>query len=135
MPRRPSILPRVARVALLAGLASAATGARPATGPSADAEAQRAHAQGTCGQLGPGTGLSGDKGWVVSMIPGRHEFRMRGGGAAYVTVARLAAVDVDAGRPYYIVIEGARPGAVLEWKTPASDWAPVSRFFLYPVQR
>ena len=97
--------------------------------------AQRAHAQGTCGSLGPGSGLSGDKGWVVSMVPGRHAFRVRGGGAALVTVARQSVVDVDAGRPYYIVVEGAPPGAVLEWKVPGSDWSPIETTFLYPLQR
>ena len=104
-----------------------------AAGPS-DAEAQRAHAQGLCGKLGPGTGLGGDKGWVVSMLPGRHEFRMRGGGSVYVTVARQSALDLDAGRPYYLVVENATPGSVLEWKVPGSDWAPVSKYFLYPAQ-
>ena len=102
--------------------------------PGAD-DAQSAHANGTCGSLGPGSGLSGDKGWIVSMLPGRHEFRVRGGGSALVTVARQTVVDFDAGRPYYIVLEGAQPGAVLEWKVPGSDWAPVSKYFLYPLQR
>ena len=99
------------------------------------ADAQSAHAHGTCGSLGPGSGLSGDKGWIVSMVPGRHEFRVGGGGSALVTVARQTVVDFDAGRPYYIVLEGAPPGAVLEWKVPGSDWAPVSKYFLYPLQR
>jgi hypothetical protein len=99
-----------------------------------DAEAQRAHAQGSCGSLGPGTGLRGGKGWVVSMLPGKHEFRVRGGGSVYLTVARKSVVDFDVGRPYYIVIEGAAPDAVLEWKIPGSDWGPVSKFFLYPPQ-
>lgn len=99
-----------------------------------DQEAQRAHAQGSCGSLGPGTGLRGGKGWVASMLPGKHEFRVRGGGAVYVTVARKSAVDFDAGRLYYIDIEGAPPGAVLEWKIPGSEWGPVSKYFLYPPQ-
>ena len=97
-----------------------------------DQEAQRAHAQGSCGSLGPGSGLKDGVGWVVSMLPGRHEFRMRGGGSVYVTVAKKSVLDFDAGRPYYIVIDGARPGAVLEWKIPGSDWGPVSKYFLYP---
>ena len=99
-----------------------------------DQEAQRAHAQGSCGSLGPGSGLKDGVGWVVSMLPGRHEFRMRGGGAVHVTVAKKSVLDFDAGRPYYIVIDGARPGAVLEWKIPGSDWGPVSKYFLYPPQ-
>ena len=97
-----------------------------------DAEAQRAHARGSCGSLGPGTGLRDGTGWVVSMLPGRHQFRMRGGGSVYVTVAKKTEFDFDAGRPYYIVIENASPGAVLEWKIPGSDWGPVSKYFLYP---
>jgi len=100
-----------------------------------DQEAQRAHAQGSCGKLGPGTGLKDNKGWVVSMLPGKHQFRVRGGGQVYLTVARQAALDFDVGRPYYIVIEGAAPGAVLEWKIPGSDWGPVSKYFLYPAQQ
>lgn len=99
-----------------------------------DAQAQRAHATGSCGSLGPGSGLQEGKGWVVSMLPGRHEFRVRGGGAVFLTVARKGTMDFDAGRPYYIVVEGARPGAVLEWKIPGSDWGPVSKYFLYPPQ-
>lgn len=100
-----------------------------------DQEAQRAHAQGSCGKLGTGTGLKDGKGWVVSMMPGRHEFRVRGGGQVYLTVARKAVLDFDVGRPYYIVVEGAAPGAVLEWKIPGSDWGPVSKYFLYPPQQ
>ena len=99
-----------------------------------DQEAQRAHAKGSCGSLGPGSGLKDGVGWVVSMLPGRHEFRMRGGGAVHVTVAKKSVLDFDAGRPYYIVIDGAKPGAVLEWKIPGSDWGPVSKYFLYPPQ-
>ncbi|HWH82058.1 MAG TPA: hypothetical protein VNU71_07455 [Burkholderiaceae bacterium] len=99
-----------------------------------DSEAQQAHAKGTCGRLGPGTGLSGDKGWVVSMLPGKHEFRVRdGAGKVYVTTARQSIVDFDAGRPYYVVIEGAGPQPQLEWRVPGSDWGLVSKYFLYPV--
>ncbi|MDQ6680124.1 MAG: hypothetical protein M3Y67_04065 [Pseudomonadota bacterium] len=99
-----------------------------------DAEAQRAHAVGSCGSLGPGSGLRDGKGWIVSMLPGKHELRMRGGGTVYLTVAKLKTMDFDAGRPYYIVIEGAPPNATLEWKIPGSDWGPVSKYFLYPPQ-
>lgn len=60
---------------------------------------------------------------------------MHGGGTALVTVARKSIVDFDAGRPYYIAIEGAAPGSVLEWKVPGSDWGPVSKLFLYPLQK
>jgi hypothetical protein len=66
------------------------------------------------------------------MLPGKHEFRMRGGGAVFVTTARHTAVDFDVGRPYYIVIEDAPPGAVLEWKMLGRDWQPVAKTFLYP---
>ena len=100
-----------------------------------DQEAQRAHAQGSCGKLGPGSGLKDGKGWIVSMLPGKHQFRVRGGGKVYLTVARQTVVDFDVGRPYYIVIEDAAPGAVLEWKIPGSDWGPVSKYFLYPPQQ
>ena len=66
-----------------------ATSSALALGPApSDQEAQRAHTQGSCGSLGPGTGLRHGKGWVASMLPGKHEFRVRGGGAAYVTAAR-----------------------------------------------
>ena len=102
---------------------------------SGDWKAQEAHQQGSCGSLGPGTGLEGGKGWIVSMLPGKHEFRMRGGGSVYVTVARQTAVDFDVGRPYYIVIEGAAPGSVLEWRMLGRDWQPVAKTFLYPPTR
>jgi hypothetical protein len=117
----------VAAFLLLGGLASAAS--------SVDWKAQEAHRQGTCGSLGPGTGLVGGKGWIVSMLPGKHELRMRGGGAVYLTTARQSVVDFDVGRPYYIVIEGAPPGAVLEWKMLGRDWQPVATTFLYPPAR
>ena len=96
--------------------------------------AQRAHASGSCGSLGPGTGLVGGKGWIVSMMPGRHALRVRGGGDPYLTVARLKEFDFDAGRPYYIVLEGTNEASTLEWKVPGKDWAPVARTFLYPPQ-
>ena len=99
-----------------------------------DQQAQRAHAQGSCGSLGPGSGLKDNKGWIVSMLPGKHEFRVRGGGKVYLTTARQTVGDFDAGRLYYISVEGAAPGAVLEWKIPGSDWGPVSKYFLYPPQ-
>lgn len=101
-----------------------------------DQEAQRAHAHGSCGSMGPGTGLSGDKGWVVSMLPGKHQFRVRGGaGRVYVTAAKQSVVDFDAGRPYYIVVESAGPTPVLEWKLPGSDWGVISKYFMYPLSK
>ena len=116
-------------VALLA--ASFTAGARPPV--PTDAEAQQAHAKGACGQLGPGTGLRDGKGWVVSMMPGKHEFRVRGGGQVYLTTARVrSTLDFDIGRLYYISVEGARPEAVLEWRILGSEWGPVSKYFLYP---
>jgi len=99
-----------------------------------DAEAQQAHAKGACGQLGPGTGLRDGKGWVVSMMPGKHEFRVRGGGGqVYLTTSRVkSTLDFDIGRLYYISVEGAAADAVLEWRILGSEWAPVSKYFLYP---
>ena len=122
------------RAVLVLTFGCAALPALALTAAPTDQDAQRAHAKGSCGSLGPGTGLKDGVGWVVSMLPGRHEFRMRGGGDVYVTVAKKSVLDFDAGRPYYIVIEGAKPGAVLEWKIPGSDWGPVSKYFLYPPQ-
>ena len=55
---------------------------------------------------------SGSAPW--GLLPGKHEFRMRGGGSAYLTTARQTGVDFDVGRPHYIIIEGTAPGAVLE---------------------
>lgn len=95
-------------------------------------DAQRAHAKGSCGSLGPGTGLRDGKGWIVSMLPGKHELRVRGGGEVFLTVAKLKSMDFDPGRPYYITVEGAPAGATLEWKTPWTGWAPVAKTFLYP---
>src|SRR3954464_5089079 len=81
-----------------------------------DAEAQQAHAKGACGQLGPGTGLRDGKGWIVSMMPGKHQVRVRGG-QVYLTTARVkSTLDFDIGRLYYISIEGAPADAVLEWR-------------------
>lgn len=104
-----------------------------ATGPTlSDAQAQQAHAKGSCGSLGPGTGLSSDgRGWIVSMIPGRHEFRMTDGGSVGVTVQGLSQLDLDAGRPYYIVIKGK--ASALQWKVPGSDWVSVPKLFQYPT--
>ena len=112
-------------------LVSSAAAARPPV-PS-DAEAQKAHAKGACGQLGPGTGLRDGKGWVVSMMPGKHEFRVRGGGQVYLTTARVkSTLDFDIGRLYYIAVEDAPANAVLEWRILGSEWGPVSKYFLYP---
>ncbi len=67
------------------------------------------------------------------MLPGKHEFRVRGGGEVYLTAARFkSSMEFDAGRLYYIVVERASPGAVLEWRILDSDWGPVSKYFLYP---
>jgi hypothetical protein len=120
---------------ITSGLVCVVTGAAALTPAPTDQEAQRAHAQGSCGSLGPGTGLRDGKGWVASMLPGKHEFRVRGGGSVYVTIAKKSVVDFDAGRLYYIVVEGAKPDAVLEWKIPGSDWGAVSKYFLYPPQK
>jgi len=121
------------KTALFLSLVLANAGALAAA--PADWKAQDAHQQGSCGSLGPGTGLEGGKGWVVSMLPGKHEFRVRGGGSVFLTTARQTVVDFDVGRPYYIVIEGAPPGAVLEWKMLGREWQPIPRTFLYPPTR
>ena len=116
--------------ALLVVVASAAAARSPL--PS-DVQAQQAHAQGTCGQLAPGTGLKDGKGWVASMMPGKHEFRVRGGGEVYLTAARVkSTLDFDVGRLYTISVEHAPAGAVLEWRNAGTDWAPVAKTFLYP---
>lgn len=110
--------------------------ALPLTLAPSDEKAQRAHAQGSCGSMGPGSGLSGDKGWIVSMMPGKHQFRVHGGvGQVYVTAARQSTFDFDVGRPYYLVVEGAGPAPVLEWKIPGSEWGVVSKYFLYPLSK
>lgn len=121
------------RVALVAACLLVAS-CMAATSVSERDAAQRAHARGSCGSLGPGTGLVGGKGWIVSMMPGRHSLRVRGGGEAYLTVARLKELDFDAGRPYYVAMEGTAAGSRLEWKVPGRDWAPVADVFLYPPQ-
>jgi|SRR5215472_1830645 hypothetical protein len=116
--------------ALLVVVASAAAARSPL--PS-DVQAQQAHAQGACGQLAPGTGLKDGKGWVASMMPGRHEFRVRGGGEVYLTAARVkSTLDFDVGRLYTISVEHAPADAVLEWRNVGTDWAPVAKTFLYP---
>ena len=103
---------------------------------STDHFAQSAHEKGQCGSMGIGTGLSGNKGWIVSMLPGKHELRVRGGsGRVFLTAAKQSILDFDAGRPYYVVVEGAGPAPVLEWKLPGSDWSVVSKYFLYPVKK
>ena len=100
---------------------------------SADMELQQAHGKGACGRLGPGSGLRGGRGWVASMLPGRHEFRVRGGGDVYLSAARLpSAMDFEPGRLYFIAVEGARADAALEWRILGSDWGVVSKYFLYP---
>ena len=123
-----------ARLTALAAV-TLATSALALSAAPTDQEAQRAHAQGSCGSLGPGTGLRDGKGWVASMLPGKHEFRMHGAGTVYVTMAKKSVVDFDAGRLYYIVVEGAKPDSVLEWKIPGSGWGTVSKYFLYPPQK
>ena len=126
-----------ASLACISAAAQAGGITAPTTAPTTAAAiapqaAQQAHAKGSCGSLGPGTGLVGGKGWIVSMLPGKHELRVRGGGEVLLTVAKLKTMDFDPGRPYYITVEGAPPGAALEWKTPFTGWAPVATTFLYP---
>lgn len=122
-------------VFIFAALACSSFSYALAPAPS-DRVAQQAHAQGSCGSMGPGTGLSGNKGWIVSMMPGKHEFRVKGGsGQVYVTAARQTTLDFDVGRPYYLVVEGAGPAPVIEWKIPGSDWGVVSNYFLYPTSK
>ena len=123
----------VVKGACVAAIFPIASGALARAPVPSDAQAQQAHGKGACGSLGPGSGLRGGKGWVVSMMPGKHEFRVRGGGEVYLTAARFKSpMDFDVGRPYYIVLEKAKPDAVLEWRILDSDWGPVSRYFLYP---
>ena len=123
----------LARASLGAALVVSSAAAAGRAPVPTDAEAQQAHVKGTCGQLGPGSGLRDGKGWVVSMMPGKHEFRVRGGGAVYLTAAKVkSALDFDIGRLYYIAVEGAAPDAILEWRIMGSDWGPVSKYFLYP---
>lgn len=105
-----------------------------AAAETTDEQAQSRHAQGTCGSLGPGTGLREGKGWIVSMLPGRHEVRVLGGGSVYLTVAKSTSMDFDVGRPYYIVVEGAGPRSILEWKMTGRGWSAVPVTFLYPPQ-
>lgn len=101
---------------------------------SADHRAQASHEQGSCSSMGPGTGLSGSSGWIVSMIPGKHEFRVRGGkGRVSLTAADLSNIDFDAGRPYYIRVDGASPNAAIEWKLPGGNWSVIPTVFLYPL--
>ena len=127
-----SFVRRLVRVApvLAIVVATSASARSPASG---DVAAQQAHAQGTCGVLAPGTGLKDGKGWVASMMPGKHEFRVRGGGEVYLTAARVkSTLDFDIGRLYPISVEHAPAGAVLEWRNVATDWTPVAKTFLYP---
>ena len=67
------------------------------------------------------------------MLPGKHEFRVRGGGEVYLSAARIPSVmEFEPGRLYFISIEGGRPDAALEWRILGSDWDRVSKYFLYP---
>lgn len=68
------------------------------------------------------------------MLPGTHELRVAGGGEVFLTAARVQSWSFDVGRPYYIVIEGARPDSVLQWKVPGKGWSAVPTTFLYPPQ-
>jgi len=101
-------------------------------GSISDEEAQKAHANGSCGSLGPGTGLPPDgKGWIVSMLPGTHEFRIIGNGTVGITAAKRTVQSFDVGRPYLIYKTG---DGELQWKVPGRDWGPVSKYFLYPPE-
>ena len=141
--RRPAGADRPARAGLLmkalalaALLSLVATSACALAPVPSDEQAQEAHRLGQCGTPGPGTGLTvtptGSRGWVVSMLPGPHEFRIVGVGAVGVTLVKKTRLDIDAGRPYFIVIDGSSMQGRLEWKVPGSDWGPVSRYFLSP---
>lgn len=106
-----------------------------AVAQSTGSDVQSTHMQGNCGSMGVGTGLSGTKGWIVSMLPGKHEVRIRSGtGRVFLTTAKLTSMDFDAGRPYYITMEGISISSIIEWKVPNADWSDVPKQFLYPIR-
>ena len=81
--------------------------------------AQRAHAKGSCGSLGPGTGLRDTaRAGSSRCCPASTSCACAAGGEAYLTVAKLKSMDFFPGQPVYITVEGAPAGATLEWKTP-----------------
>ena len=97
--------------ALVLAFLLASTGAWGLAPAPTDAQAQLAHSRGSCGSWGPGTGLGPDgRGWIVSMLPGRHEFRVVGEGTAGVTYQHLMVMDFNAGQPYEFTMVSAPAG-------------------------
>jgi len=107
----------------------------------AAAEAQIAAA--VCGAWRPGAGLTvaGNvrRGWIHSVIPGRHELHIKGG--SVLIHNRLATgFDQRAGTSPGLITERYSPiavaapaGAVLEWTRPDGVREPVPSIYLYPV--
>jgi hypothetical protein len=104
--------------------------------PNLALEMQHEHASGVCGSMAPGTGLTWmDKhevrGWVASMMLGKHELRVRGTGAVEPQV-----VDFEPTSNRYVSLKltGVEKDSVLEWKIPgARNWEKVPTAFLYKV--
>jgi len=107
------------------------------------AAAERAIAAAVCGAWKPGAGLTtaGNvrRGWIHSVIPGRHELHVKGGS---VLIHNRVATGFDqrAGTSpgfiterYYPITVAAPAGAVLMWTRPDGVIEPVPTKFLYPV--
>lgn len=160
LPRPMPLMTQRAFNALLGVLAAVSLGCagwtlwqqRPAPVPQFYTDAQWAHMQHTCGmRLAAGTGLAdfGDvepgmkRGWIVSMIPGLHQFRVVGGGSIEFGPQRIevgpvpprpeaADAYIASGGSVLVSLYDTTAQSVLEWKTPgATAWQKVDESFLY----
>jgi hypothetical protein len=103
-------------------------------------DAQTAHKLGHCGSnMKPGPGLSSleggtvQAGWVASMIPGQHEFRVRGAGSVWVLEKGHNVATIETAHTVVIHATGLTPQSVIEWRPPgARSFEPIPREFLYP---
>ena len=56
-------------------------------------------------------------------------------GRGVVTTTKQSVVDLEVGRPYYLVVEGAGLASVSEWEIPGSDSVVVSNYSVYPLRK
>ena len=82
---------------------------------------------GYCGFMPLGTGLVNGKGWLHQPIPGKVEVHTESDGGTIQTIEmknlgippqHSVTIDMDAGRPYYVIVNWAMSNDKLVWKVP-----------------
>ncbi len=108
--------------------------------PFTEGDAVREISSGHCGQGVIGTGLVDGMGWLVQPIPGPVKVCMAASGTIetiamqtqHLAVQRCVTIDMDAGRPYYVMAHSRELHEKLIWKVPGYLEGPVPLGFQLP---